>query len=138
MIRAFIVSTRIMFSQNILDKTGMLASGLCAVHCLVLPVFLSFSAFSGISFLNDSLQENSVLVVSFVLGVASFLPSYFKHHRKMTAIIFFLLGFLLIGFSRVVMSNFYEALLTSTGALLITFAHYCNYKLCKRAHAKCS
>jgi hypothetical protein len=138
MIRAFIVSRKVMFSQNILDKTGMLASGLCAVHCLVLPVFLSFSAFSGISFLNDPLLENSVLVISFVLGAVSFLPSYFKHHRKMTAIIFFLLGFLLIAFSRVVISNVNEAMLTGTGALVITFAHYGNYKLCKRAHAKYS
>jgi hypothetical protein len=91
---------------------------------------MSISAFSGFVFLDDPVLENIVLFVSAVLGVASLFPSYFRHHRKPTAIGILLFGFFLIGLGRF-MVNVNESVLVSSGAASVASAHFLNFKLCK-------
>lgn len=120
---------------SILDTAGMWASALCALHCLFLPVLLSVSAFSGLLILEDPMLENGLLVFSFILGTASLFPSYLNHHKNEKAIVVLMSGFLLIGFSRFT-EGFSESLITATGAMLVAFAHYINFRLSKTSHKK--
>lgn len=111
----------------------MVASSVCTIHCLLLPVILSMSAFSSFVFLSDPVLENIFLAVSSLVAVSSLLPAYIRHHRKFTAIGILLFGFLFIGLSRFV-DGFPEALLTSSGAATVALAHYVNFRLCKNEH----
>jgi hypothetical protein len=121
-------------TQRIMDTTGFLVSALCAIHCLAVPILLSFAAFGGMA-LDDPSIEHLVLGVSAALGIGSLLPSYFKHHRKLTALGVLLLGLLLVGIGRFVdNSTTAEVILTTSGALGITMGHMINFKLCKKYH----
>ena len=118
--------------QVILDRAGILTSMLCAVHCMIVPMLISISAFSSWAFLNDERIENVVLLLSAIIALWSLLPSYLKVHRKVTPVVILLSGFLLIGLSRF-MVNVNESVLASSGAALVASAHFFNYHFCKNS-----
>lgn len=69
-------------SNGFLDKTGALASWVCAVHCLAAPFAVSVLPFFGLGFLADEKSENLFLALSVILAAVSFLPAFFKLHRN--------------------------------------------------------
>jgi hypothetical protein len=119
-------------SSYVLDKVGMWTSAICVIHCVVFPVLVTFSVFSGLAFANSHAVEYSIFSVSVLLGVISLCPSYFRHHRSIYPGLILLSGFLLIGLSRI-LANEGEHFLTASGATLIASAHYLNYRLCRIA-----
>lgn len=121
-------------TQRIMDTTGFLVSALCAIHCLAVPVLLSFAAFGSLA-LDDPSIEHIVLGLSAALGIGSLLPSYFKHHRKFTALGVLLLGLFLVAIGRLVDNSLVEVLLTTSGALGVAAGHTINFKLCKKYHS---
>jgi len=124
------------FIQPSLDTTGFWASAICAVHCVAVPILLSFSALGTLSFLDNEVIEYGILGVSAIVGCCSLLPSYFRHHQKLNALLFLLAGFALILTGQLIGSGLYEVLLTSVGALSIALAHLINYKLCQKHHTE--
>lgn len=125
---------RSFFFQPSLDTTGFWASAICAVHCVAVPILLSFTAFSSLAFLEHKSIEFVMLGLSASIGLASLLSSYLLHHRKLKALFLLLLGFVLIFFGRFPGSILYEVLLTSVGALLIAIAHTVNFRMCRINH----
>lgn len=117
--------------QYLLDKTGMWTSAICAVHCIVVPVVISFSAFSGWGFLHSESTENVVLTIAIFIAVGSLVPSYIKHHRKVLPILILLLGFFLIAMSRLLVEA-HESIMVSSGAALVATAHFSNFRYCKK------
>lgn len=120
--------------QYLLDKTGMWASALCAIHCIAIPALVSISAFGSWAFLHNENLENFALAASAVLAISSLVPSYARHHQKIAPILILLSGFLLIGLSRF-MVDINESAFASSGAVLVALAHYFNYRLCKKFHS---
>jgi phosphate starvation-inducible membrane PsiE len=120
------------FSQQLLDKVGFWASAGCALHCLALPLVVSISAFNSFAFLNKPGVEESIIALSFFLGFGSMVPSYFRDHKKISALYVLVLGFGLIGFSRIVDLEIWEIALTSAGATLVATAHIRNQILCRK------
>ena len=129
-----IPNKRVTTTQYLLDKTGIWMSALCAVHCLVLPVLLSMSVFSGLAFMENERIENMVLIISAVVGAASLIPAALRHHRKFTPIFLLLCGFLMIAFGKFLFHEF-ESVLTSSGAGLVALSHYVNFRLCRKSHS---
>ena len=117
--------------QSLLDKTGMWTSAMCAVHCIAVPIVISFSAFSSWAFLHNDSMENVVLATSAAIAVSSLVPSHIKHHRKVLPIFILLLGFFLIGLSRLLVEA-HESIMTSSGAALVATAHFSNFRYCKK------
>jgi hypothetical protein len=126
---------RIATVTALLDKAGMLTSALCAVHCILLPILITMSAFSGLVIFSNPTAENIIFGVSVLLGSSSLFPSYFKHHRNLYPILVLLSGFFVIGLSRFTV-NVDESVLVSLGAALVASAHFFNYRLCKAWHNK--
>jgi hypothetical protein len=124
---------RIMSRQYVLDKTGMWTSTLCAIHCIVVPIIVSMSAFSSWAFLHDERIENAVLILSAIIAVTSLVPSFIKHHRRLLPILILLMGFSLIGLSRLV-TEVHESIFASSGAALVAVSHFLNYRYCKKSH----
>jgi hypothetical protein len=123
------------FNQPATDAAGIWISGICAVHCLLLPGLLSITSFSGLVLITDPLIENGVLIVSALLGISSLLFSYFRHHGKGTAITVLMLGVLLIAVSRFI-EGVNEQALASSGAALVAVAHFVNARLCKHSQKR--
>ncbi|GEM_PF-1167819 len=123
------------FIQPSLDATGFWASAICALHCVAVPILLSFAAFSGLAFLETPAFEYAILSISIIIGVSSLLPSYFRHHRKFSALCLFVTGFLMIVLSRMTELEFWEIGLTTAGVTLVATAHILNYKLCRHGNS---
>jgi hypothetical protein len=121
---------RMFVATHLLDRAGMWASALCAIHCIALPMLVTISAFSGLVFLDDPRVENVIITATILLGTCSLFPSYFKHHRKIFPMLILLFGFFLIGLSRF-MVHVNEPVLVSAGAALVASAHLLNYRICK-------
>jgi hypothetical protein len=119
------------FFKLYLDAAGFSASLLCAIHCAFVPVLLTLSFFEGLYFLADPTIERVVLAISFFLALVSLLPSYLKHHHRLSPILIFVLGAFLIILGRLDLSSLWEILFTSVGATCIAVAHLVNWKLHK-------
>jgi hypothetical protein len=119
--------------SSLLDIAGIWTSGLCAVHCLFLPMLLSVSTFSGLTFLDHPYLENAILVISCILGMFSLIPSYVKHHRSFSPMMMLAAGFALIAMGKFVPS-LPEHLFTSAGAVLVALAHLRNVRLSQKCN----
>lgn len=94
---------------NYLDAAGIVASWMCAVHCLVLPLFISILPLGGLSFLLDETTEFGFIFATIVIALLSLLPAYFKQHGKLRSLVFFVNGIFLIVISHILFEeNFYR------------------------------
>ena len=121
-----------------LDATGAAASWLCAIHCLVLPFFITLLPLVGLSFLLEESTERVFIGISAALAGLSLLPAYFREHGKLRSIV---LAFAGIGLIALTHFTFEENLTAKfifllAGAILISAAHFINRRLC-RACAVC-
>ncbi len=120
-----------------LDYAGTSVSWLCLVHCLAMPLFVSFLPLFGLSFLADEATELVIISVSICLAIISFLPSYLKRHRKLNPIFLFVGGISMIILSHLL---FEENIAGKVAFLLlgscgITAAHLLNHSYCKSCEA---
>lgn len=111
-----------------LDKLGMSASFLCAIHCAVLPLLTMLPLIG--SFIQLPLEEflisASVIIASISLGLS------YKQHRNYLPLLILITGvnFLLAGMLTEIETI--EPILTAFGGLAIFCAHYKNWKLSKQ------
>lgn len=116
-----------------LDAAGTTASWACAAHCLALPLLIGVLPLIGLSFLLSETTERVFIGISVVLAILSLLPSYFREHKKLQAILLAVAGIGLI-----ILTHFlFEENLTLkvifliSGAILISSAHLLNRRLCR-------
>ncbi len=114
-----------------LDRIGIIASCACAVHCAVMPALLGVLPLLGLSVLADA--EWMLIVASLLIGAASLLPSYFRHHRRATPLLMFAVGLALIVAGRIAFEESVrlETLCVVCGALLVAAAHFVNRRFCQ-------
>ncbi len=110
------------------DGVGAGLSGLCVVHCLVLPLLLV--VLPGMTLLLDeSVHRTLVLVLSFS-AVLAFIPGYRLHRRRLPALLAGLgLPLLIVGAYGE--GNVPETIVTVAGSLLLVVAHAFNHSFCR-------
>lgn len=116
--------------DNVLDKVGIAATSLCALHCILLPIMLPVLPLLGISFMAEEMFEHIVLIATLVLGAVALLSGFFKFHRKLYPLYLLGLGGIVYGFKDE-FGHHNEPWVLSLGAILIVIAHIMNIKLCK-------
>ncbi|HRF38637.1 MAG TPA: MerC domain-containing protein [Saprospiraceae bacterium] len=114
-----------------LDAWGMLASGLCAVHCLAIPVLLALGASAGVAWL-----ETPWLITAIGLAAQSLVGSYRREHGRPLALWVAGAGFAVLVASRLAPENL-EHYLTAVGGFAIATAHWINWKLRRQACLAC-
>ncbi|MFP6616835.1 MAG: MerC domain-containing protein, partial [Candidatus Hydrogenedentota bacterium] len=72
-----------------LDGMGMSASFFCAIHCALIPIVAGVLPLVGLSFLGNHAIEDTVMVSAFIIASLSLVPSYFRVHQKMLALVLF-------------------------------------------------
>jgi hypothetical protein len=125
--------------RSLVDKAGITASWLCAVHCLALPFLIGALPFVGLSFLLDETTERVFIGISVVLAAFSLLPAYFREHGKLRSIFLAAAGIGLILLTHFLLEENLTAKIVFLigGAILISAAHLLNRRLC-RACAVCA
>lgn len=123
--------------NSTLDIIALSSSLVCAVHCVAAPIVLSLTTFSSIHFLANPFIELIFIGLGLVFVLTSLWPSYHKIHRKLKPLQFAAYGFICIGLGRLNFTELWEIGTTIVGTLLVSLAHYFNWKLLRfRVHHK--
>jgi hypothetical protein len=114
------------------DAMGIGASLACAIHCAILPLFLSSLSVWGIEIVENKNFEIFMIVLAFCIGAYSLLHGYRKHHHRLLPLLIFAGGFLFLVLKQFLVQ--YEYWLLAVAVLGIITAHYLNYRLCRKAN----
>lgn len=118
------------------DALGIGASLACAIHCALLPLFISSLPLFGINIINNGTFEAIMIALAFCIGTYSLYHGYKKHHHNKLPFILFIAGFCFLIFKEFVAHHSIWLLIPAV--VLIISAHLFNYKYCRvhnHAHA---
>ncbi|MBL7738361.1 MAG: MerC domain-containing protein [Chitinophagaceae bacterium] len=111
------------------DALGITASLACAIHCALLPLFLTSLPLFGVNIIHNVFFEAGMVVLAVGIGSYSFYHGYRRHHHSFIPFILFATGILLL-----VLKLFfihYETWLLIPAVLLIVTAHVLNFRFCR-------
>lgn len=112
------------------DALGIVASVACAIHCALLPLFLSSLPLFGVNIIENIQFEYVMIGLAFLLGTYALYHGFKKHHHSWWPVILFTIGILVL----ILKVNFHQLewilLVPSVG--FIVLAHYLNFKLCRK------
>ena len=126
---AFLYFYRLMNRKINWDALGIGASLACAIHCALLPLFLSSLPLFGIEILDNVYFEVGMIGLALVIGSYSLYHGYKRHHHSLLPLTLFFAGF-----SFLVLKQFfihYHTWLLIPAVVLIIAAHLINYKSCR-------
>ncbi|HVY75228.1 MAG TPA: MerC domain-containing protein [Puia sp.] len=109
------------------DLVGIGASIACAIHCAILPLFLSSLPLFGINIIHNSFFEFGMIGFAFLLGLLTLRHGFVRHHRSYVPFMLFSAGMLFL-LAKQVWHN-YELLLLPFAVILIVTAHISNLRL---------
>jgi hypothetical protein len=114
------------------DALGIATSIACAIHCALLPLFLSSLPLFGINIIHNIFFEAGMVTLAFCIGCYSLLHGFRKHHHRFLPLAVFAAGFIFL----VVKQFFvhYETWMLIPAAGFIITAHLLNYLFCRRAN----
>jgi len=111
------------------DALGIGASLACAIHCAVLPLFLSSLPLFGINIIHHTGFEVGMIFLALCIGSYSLFHGYKKHHHNLLPLAFFFAGFTFL-----VLKQFfihYATWLLIPAVILIITAHLLNFRFCR-------
>jgi len=111
------------------DALGIGASLACAIHCAMLPLFMSSLPLFGINIIENLAFEVGMIALAFLIGSYSFYHGYKKHHHSLVPFLIFIAGFALLVLKQVF--HHHQLWLLIPAVLLIVTAHLRNYSSCR-------
>lgn len=127
-------------TQALADKSAIGLSMLCALHCLLLPVAIILYPNHVSFFPDDKIVHFSILFIVIPISVFGLLKGA-KTHKNVSIFIIGLFGLvilvaaLLLGHSN--LGDFGEKVFTLIGSLIVSFAHFHNFSICKAKNCEC-
>ncbi|HEY9678818.1 MAG TPA: MerC domain-containing protein [Drouetiella sp.] len=120
-----------------MDTLGILASTLCLIHCLAMPLVVAFLPVLGLQFLEGHAAHQILAGFVVCFGLCAILPGYLKH-RKPLVLAGLVAGLVLVltaTFGYVFgLSESIELPLITVGNLVLVMSHFFNRKLCRCDH----
>ena len=111
------------------DALGIGASLACAIHCALLPLFLTSLPLLGINIIHNAGFEVVMILLALCIGSYSLYHGYKKHHHSLLPILLFFTGFIFL-----VLKQFFvhhQTWILIPAVTLIIVAHLINYKSCR-------
>lgn len=109
-----------------LDGVGIMLSGLCAVHCLLGIVLVTFLGLGGEAFLAPAIHRTG-LALAVVVGLVT-LGLGVRRHGRIAPLVIGGTGIALMSGGLAVQHGAAEALLTIAGVALVATAHIWNLR----------
>ncbi len=121
-----------------LDTLGVVVSGACAVHCVIVALFLAALPLAGAALIEDPRVESTFVGAALLLGAVSLGLGFGRVHRDPRPLSLFGVGMgLLLGARTAVPAgSVAEAAVVLAGAACIMAGHWGNRRLLHR-HAAC-
>lgn len=119
------------------DALGITASLACAIHCALLPLFLTSLPLFGINIIHNVFFETGMIMLAFGVGSYSFYHGYRLHHHSLLPFILFGIGIFLLTLKLFFIQ--YENWLLVPAVTFIILAHVLNFRFCRvhnHAHAE--
>ncbi len=114
------------------DALGISASLACAIHCALLPLFLTSLPVLGFNIINNLFFETLMIFAAVAIGCYALYHGFKKHHHNTLPLIIFCCGMLLL-FGKQIWHQWQLWFLIPAVCMIVS-AHYLNYRLCKKAH----
>ena len=86
------------------DALGISASIACAIHCALLPLFLSSLPLFGINIIHNLTFEIGMILLAFAIGSYSMYHGYKKHHHSIQPWLLFVAGIVLLAIKQIFLS----------------------------------
>ncbi|MFS1701512.1 MerC domain-containing protein [Aestuariibacter sp. GS-14] len=114
-------------NPTILDRLGIWISGLCALHCLAIPVLplLASSVFGEVWF------ERTILSLSILIGSVALIVGAIRYHGQVYPLLLLLSGGAIYWFKNM-FGEAGEPFTIAVGAMLIIVGHWLNMRLCRK------
>ncbi len=119
------------------DALGITTSLACAIHCALLPLFLTSLPVFGLELIENQTFEIFMVIVAFGIGMYSLYHGWKKHHHSIVPILVFSAGFVFLTLKLFFIK--FELWLLVPAVILIILGHILNYKSCRvhnHAHAE--
>ncbi|PSR12406.1 MAG: hypothetical protein DA408_07655 [Bacteroidetes bacterium] len=113
--------------RTYLDLFGFSASFLCAIHCMLMPLMLSFGLAGVLPWLHSPFLEWGLILSTLVMASWSLAGSV-SRHRQLNPMLLAAAGFGIILTVHLFESTL-EHYLAAVGGALIAYAHYRNWLL---------
>lgn len=122
--------------MSLLDRIGIWSSGICVVHCILLPVFVL--SFPVLSKYNHELEEfwHSIFLVASCFFFAIAFASGYRHHKNFQPLIFGVIGCALLAVSYFFhdsLPKYLEVITVILGGLFLMGGHFWNHH-CGHCH----
>ena len=108
------------------DMIGIGASIACAVHCAILPLFLTGLSVFGVNIIHNFWFETGMILLAGIVGTYSLRHGFFRHHRSPVPFLLFSAGMLFL-FAKQYW-HVYELILLPFAVILIISAHIFNFR----------
>lgn len=118
------------------DVLGIGTSLACAIHCALLPLFLTTLPILGYDIIENEFFEYVMIALALIIGSISLWHGYRKHHHSLRPLGIFVAGILLL-FAKQIWHS-YQMWILPLAVLLIIAAHLMNFRFCRvhnHAHA---
>ena len=125
------LSLPIMKIQINWNAVGVSASVACAIHCALMPLFITSLPLFGINILDNIYFEAGMILVALLIGWLTLFHGFRKHHHKLSPLYLFIAGMILLIVKHFFTNNTVWLVVLSS-ALIIT-AYYLNWKYCRMA-----
>lgn len=119
-----------------LDRIGITATSLCALHCILLPILLPALPLLGLSFLADHAWEHVFLIITAILGAYALFSGFKRYHRKIYPFYLLAIGVIVYWIKHDFATDIQPYFIV-IGASFIVAAHLINLRLCNNCK-KCS
>ena len=111
------------------DAWGITTSIACAIHCALLPLFLTSLPLFGVNIIHNVFFEAGMILLALCIGAYSLYHGYRRHHHSKLPLVLFSLGMVLLVIKQFFVA--WETWLLIPAAILIVSAHFVNYKSCR-------
>ena len=119
--------------KALLDKIAVALSGLCLLHCLLLPFAVALLPFLG-QLSGDHFHEELLLFVVPVSLIA--LAAGFRRHKHPEVLYFGGIGLVILILGGTYVHEAYgdipDRIVTVAGSIILAFTHYRNFRLAQR------
>jgi hypothetical protein len=114
-----------------LDIISIAASAACALHCIVLPIFVTTLPFLGIEIMENDWIELLTLSFTFFIGGWAIYRGYKRFHQSKGILYLFVVGVCFLIASNLSVIIKLETPLKSFGAFFVVMAHIRNWESCR-------
>lgn len=111
------------------DALGITASLACAIHCALLPLFLTSLPLFGVNIIHNIFFESGMILLALCVGAFSLYHGFKKHHHSWVPLIVFFSGFVFLVLKQFFVQ--YEGWLLIPAVGLIVTAHLINFRSCR-------